>query len=120
MREILFRGKTREGEWRYGNLYLDFKNALPYDTTYISRDGEIYMVSEKTVGQYVGLKDIYGDKVDVWEHDIIISEPEIKGKGVVKYSHGYFSANGWHLDELTAIKVIGNLTDNPELLRGDE
>ena len=44
-------------------------------------------------------------------------------KGVIEYrAYGFFcvtEADDWELDNYYSIKVIGNIYENPELLKGD-
>ncbi len=148
MREILFRGKTKKkGEWVYGyyvpyglephqceaNEYWYWKrfhtiiscgNIDDYAVPHIAVD--FHLVLPETVGQYVGLKDVKGNKI--FEGDVVEGEYGHEAipywgrsiKGVVEYTDGYFGVNGYYLHELADIKVIGNLPDTPELLRGDK
>ena len=138
MREILFRGKrTNDYEWIEGSLCttIDF-----YTISYFDFEG--YYIEEKvipeTVGQYIGLTDKNGKKV--FEGDII-SIPFEEDRypyeeNVIYYENAevYFDTEryGWYVrysddDSLSIweyddcdIFVIGNIHDNPKLLKGDE
>lgn len=80
------------------------------------------------VEQFTGLKDVNGD--DIYENDIIVSEPTepILGSpkiGAVKLSKVSFSwcyvtgnneYNIWKTDKYRTYEVIGNVHANPELL----
>lgn len=126
MREILFRGKrTIDGEWICGGLFV-----YPEGECSIGCAGSIsdnFFVSPKTVGQYTGLTDKNG--VKIFEGDIV--------KGKVNTLYGYRVAKAGVIYDTVrarfAIKyygesknipfeceIIGNIYDNPELLKGGE
>lgn len=136
-REILFRGK-REGNWFYGDL------LIHADTAQIWHKEEGYgkvnvLVDISTVGEYTGLTDRNG--VKLFEGDIVqyIYEPgdgfwNFNQKSVIEwkstgfYMQGIEGTNkyalscGW-LESIPHnngefFEVIGNIHDNPELLKG--
>lgn len=131
MREILFRGKgthgLNAGDWIYGYYVKDFwkpshsgHGILPID----EERGGYCEVDPKTVGQYTGLTDKNGRKI--FEGDIIKYEDEI---GYVVYSTGCYCVQDIHSQNKPAIdivihnsrnnlEVVGNIHDNPELLKG--
>lgn len=118
MREILFRGKTKQGEWVYG---LPFYNNGIIDGIE-SKDGKLYYVLPETVGQFTGLTDKNGKKI--FERDII-KAVETGEKFYIGFStHGYFYAlnGGWweFIDEIGEVEVIdnfvGNIYDNLDVL----
>lgn len=142
MRENKFRGKRVDnGEWIYGDL------AHNYDS-YIKDNKNLvddlhrgwFKVIDNTVGQYIGVKDVDGNEI-YGGH--IVKGTAIKENGgfdylgkVVFYNqsnlHGYFieDADGraWRLehacckvslDNITG-RIVGNIHDNPELLKGCE
>lgn len=131
MREVLFRGKTPEGEWVEGLIGAVFtadENRKPILRDFIEIDclgwtSHTYVYDE-TVGQYTGLTDKNGKKI--FEGDIIQS---LKSSvtGLVQWfpEHSAFmvwckSANevGFLYECADIIKVIGNIHDNPEMLKG--
>ena len=142
MREYLFRGKRKDNrEWIYGSLIIDnnkyyitvqINYPMPTDKYTVYTDDYsvmMYEVDPETVGQYTGLKDKNGIKI--YEEDIVIDrEDEVIGKIVWNKEEAsfYFSIlfekgtyeeeklNDW-VDE---IEVIGNIYDNPELLKGEK
>ena len=129
-REILFRAKC-SGVWRYGNyVHLD-KKPIHYCYNDEYRDfivvngvyGENhYPITDlKTLGQYTGLKDKNGKQI--FEGDIIShGDPNIKyltmwrNAGFAAKQIGassYIGLTYWASD----IEVLGNVTDNPELMK---
>ncbi len=142
MRVILFRGKRRDnGKWWYGS-YL-FLHTKPMDWTgmrvgkaedvhFIIDETDLnYAVDPATIGQYTGLSDKNGTQI--FEGDIL-QTGTIKGNVVwsEKRSEYYllWKDYGKRCDVLKSpnlasftigrdVEVIGNIHDNPELLKGD-
>jgi len=133
MREIEFRGKDVEtGEWRYGKLLTDNNpnqswiildvfetdNENRNDTETIKTNG--WEIDPETIGQYIGKKDKNG--VKIFMGDII----KFSGGGVwsVYYceDNSMFRLRNGGLTccvvDGKLYSVIGNVTDNPELLGG--
>lgn len=145
MREILFRGKrTDNGEWVEGYLvnmtwYLDESAhtvIIPTDVMFYPRC-EINSweeVDPKTVGQFTGSLDKNGKKI--FEGDVV------KTKFGRLCTVVWFSSqvcNGWDLMPICTrsnlaytkpptatdlyasdnLEIIGNIHDNPELLKGE-
>ena len=129
MREILYRGKRVDnGEWVQG-FYCKCVKAIGMETlTAIQQtdDNSLYFreVIPETVGEYTGLCDKNGNKI--FEGDIL--------KGAwgticqVVYDDCYLGfrakgKDGMHICMdyygLDRIEVIGNIHDNPELLKGE-
>lgn len=128
MREILFRGKRRDNsEWSYGSLQC-FKGYSIFDTIWKN----FITVNSKTVGQYIGLTDKNG--VKIFEDDICKFREWNRGDmcwiGKVVYEHQQFVISGGPNEECDTpfilqmsrfipenIEIIGNIHDNPELLK---
>ena len=143
MREILFRGKrTDNSEWIYGNYcYDELIDKSGYEDLIIEypADGEIRRVIPETIGQYTGLTDKNGKKI--FEGDIVkITDRNVcfETMAVIEFGNPNGLYNwGWQLKPLenkpfaieilhwvdmedsgAFIEVIGNIHDNPELLKG--
>jgi uncharacterized phage protein (TIGR01671 family) len=142
MREVLFRGKTYKGEWVEGN-FIDWGNhvqvyifpLLNYATSYglgMSIDIHAKAVIPETVGQLTGLTDKNGKKI--FEGDIVRFREWSNGDmcwiGKVHYEHQQFIVSGGKNKECETpftlvmsrfipenIEIIGNIHDNPELLK---
>lgn len=75
MREILFRGKAvGSGEWVYGYLIGRVENSgRPCQGKFFIDNGEPFNtaveVIPETIGQYIGIKDVKGEKI--FEGDIL-------------------------------------------------
>lgn len=119
MREIIFRGKSGT-EWVYGDLW-----RLHEGRVAIRRNDKVlpYEVIPETVGQYTGLMDKNGGMI--FEGDICKHRSNYSGNAVISvvtYTDGHFLAltdehSGFELSE--KLEVIGNIHDNPELLKGE-
>ena len=132
MREILFRGKrTDSGEWVYGNYCLAEKldkSGVEYFIIEIEAEGSQYYVIPETVGQYTGLTDKNGRRI--FEGDIL-KFTGADGRDV--YLNVVFEDGAFLMEEdgvinsdlmpsydCLGVEVIGNIYDNPELLKGCE
>ena len=124
MREIKFRGRKLVGEdagkWVYGWLGTNIKG-----NPIIKDDNAQFPVAvdADTIGQYTGMKDC--NEVEIYEGDIVstddadiarITWDEDEHKFTVD-TEGYLYDLGEYYPK--DLEVIGNIYDNPELLRCD-
>lgn len=140
MRTIKFRGKTKQGEWvtgyYVGKSSLNEVAILPppnvnYDIGYIN-DSECYYCIADTIGQFTGLYDKNGK--EIYEGDILRFGNSPSRVCEVKWNERitafcirfYFECNlgvrplgEWVICE-RSVAIIGNIHDNPELLKGGE
>ena len=146
MREILFRAKqVNNGEWvegyfAIGKWYLDEKERyaiLPIDLCFYPHCeiNEWIEIDPETVCQYTGMIDKNGKRI--WENDIVDASGEW-WDAFGPAGHDSPIINVEWIDELTGFdpfanydcdcdvyidasgcEVIGNIFDNPELLKGE-
>lgn len=126
MREILFRGKFGN-EWKYGFLSIEPK-GLVIKEPYKNESSNVWHIDADTVGQYTGLTDKNGTKI--FEGDIIdfLYRSGYDDYGIVQYDadetefgfvyNSIYEGLGRHYQSKD-IEVIGNIYDNPELLKGE-
>ena len=127
MREILFRGKQIDnGEWVYGDIRHDY-DGVPSCISYYCGSNPII---PESVGQYTELTDKNGRKI--FEGDIVNVNTNkdtlchrYEGRNLVIRFDEYhrFVASGrleYPLCNHYEWEVIGNIHDNPELLKGGE
>ena len=136
MREILFRGKTKTGFWIEGFLFQTECDGVkewcismsPLSANdYSEILGDYGEVIPETVGQYTGLTDKNGKKI--FEGDIVLFPwGEKREVFSVEFVEGEFEAipkrkstDIWCIrigSYAPEFEVIGNIHDNPELLKG--
>lgn len=136
MIEIKFRGKDIEKkQWRYGSLIV-YPNGACAIVEFDNDGNELsYDVDPETVGQFTGLydkngKEIYDGDILLWGENGYKSSMPL----VVECKHGAFGyvyvEGNFHpfsgissftfnpFDTDDRFEVIGNIHDNPELLKG--
>lgn len=143
MRTIKFRGKDiGTGEWVYGDLLhvgggciittnSELREPLPDGETALSYSkDEIAVVKRETVGLFTGLLDKNGE--EIYEGDILMfrEEENCNDTLVVMWDKGSFVDEYPNRGEGACIRsnyfaafpemfrVVGNIHDNPELLKG--
>ena len=137
--EYKFRGKSKDGVWRYGNLVIDKEENKYYICPQDYKYGQIIYepnlfeeVDPATVGMYTGVKDKNGTEIydgDYWatsndgsegadEWDEIVMGPVLWSK----YYLGWSGMTERHQEESIYSSryayVIGNIHDNKELVEG--
>lgn len=128
MREILFRGKTKHGgEWVYGGVCCSAGNTIIVSfSERILTTIEGKRVLPETVGQYTGLTDKNGNKIfegDIvkmlFRDDICEINPIIWSSYDFRYKIKSEDGVSYSFDNTAIFEVIGNIHDNPELLKGE-
>ena len=131
MREIKFRGKTKDGRWVKG---VPIKNGFGKLTFMCFATSDLFScpmeqiykfcieVIPETVTQYAELKDKNG--VEIYEGDIVISQDGTGGlvyKHIVEWNEFYKRFEPMGEDEAhfnrESCEVVGNIYENPELLK---
>lgn len=139
---IKYRGRNKNGVWAYGSLYvgkhvqfgeyalifeesdtttdkhLDNRNAVVFPID------EVKVVQPNTIGMFVGVCDQNGK--EVYEGDILLIEDgegeeyvsEVRKYGEIDYitQDTDYDLLSW-VDGFISFEVIGNIYDNPELLK---
>lgn len=139
MREIIFRGKRIDNkEWVEGSFVKKIDSLIGMPSYFIVGQGVTdgmldplctwYIVKPDTVGQYTGLKDKNGKRI--FEGDIVDCWSEgVNAQGAVQQRRDglWIIFPAWQKTIMwglcpdkyskTSAAVIGNIHDNPELLK---
>ena len=135
MREILFRGQTRKygekvrmsdsrklpGHWVYGGVLQGVgSHSIIYSSENVNNPGENFdkwCVHTDTLGQFTGLTDKNGKKI--FEGDIVkVDEKHYEVKFVL--GQFFIGINMPIAYKRFDCEIIGNIHDNPEMLKGGE
>lgn len=144
-REIKFRGKDiLTDKWVYGDL-LHLGNAYAIVTSYEEEELEVNPISDRleirvedivgvypeTAGQFTGLldkngKEIYeGDIIKTKRYGVVHGQSNTQGADLfrVVYKNAQFYIDNklrhFYLQDSRCNEVIGNVFDNPELLKAE-
>ena len=123
MREIKFRGFNRKNNvWLYG-FYLQNRGAhfIVPDEFADGKSWDDYEIDPATLGQYTGLHD--RKDWEIYEGDIL-HDHFCNNRYVVHFDGGSFDVmstldkSGNYLSDVVGdIEIIGNIHDNPELMK---
>lgn len=129
MRTIKFRAKDFGGVWYYGSLgYSNIHTKIYFQTgNDLAKVMDWVYVNQETIGQFTGLYDAHGKRI--YEGDILKWKADNRLYAVI-FKWGMFYASvevcnqeiygGFPLHGLTddeACEIVGNIYDNPELLK---
>lgn len=130
MREILFKAKRKDdGEWVKGYYVYCRKRhyILPVVNKAIGfdeREDEWVEINSETLCQYTGLADKNGNKIKIWENDILRNEKS--DIGVVQWFEEHAAFMIWNKtkhyvcylaeNDFSKIEIAGNEFDNPDLV----
>jgi uncharacterized phage protein (TIGR01671 family) len=138
---IKFRGLTESGEWVYGSFayHKPFKELRTYIKPKNTGRIELIEVIPSTVGQFTGLKDKNGN--EIYEGDILNSTFGDGNSSTIFFGeyfqdedHPNASSIGFYFKDpdgdeygfgkstdgnTDAYEVIGNIHENPELLKSE-
>jgi hypothetical protein len=127
MREYKFRGKAKAtGEWVYGDLIHRYDNW-----TYIAPIPSVtnikpIEVDPETVGQYTGVKERYpqmvGEGQEIYFGDVVRVFGGEYCQGYYEHDQVFVVKNAYDivmLEESENVELLGNMHENPELLKED-
>lgn len=101
MREILFRGKDKLGNWRYGSLHMDVitgSNKCHINSRISADNPNFIEVEELSVGQITDSVDINGNSI--WEGDLVNQKSVLVGDEDIDFTgHVKFLEGRWVIDD---------------------
>lgn len=131
-RIIKFRGQDRDKKWHFGDL-IHYRNCVTISEYKNGLYGNHEVISN-TVGQFTGLTDVDGN--EIFEDDICtVTETFVNNNGekrtevyimLVRYKNYKFEffspltipRDLQYINDFCTTKVIGNIHDNHDLLKG--
>lgn len=121
MRTIKFRGKRLDNsEWVYGDLHIyTLRPHIHSDFV-----GGKAFINPDTVGQFTGLLDKNGK--EIYEGDVVDFDNYLQGRSIVKFADGNFRVSAINYETIFTFSVsrhtcvIGNIHDNPELMKQND
>lgn len=144
MRTIKFRARRKNGKWVVGNFINHFSTYFKTEERHSiflpkpENDNGGYWVEDidtETVGQFTGLYDCNGK--EIYEGDLLVCDevPKILSEVYWNCSMSEFcfavhtitegidygtTPLGDVLNKFKSLHIVGNIHDNPELLKGDK
>lgn len=133
MREIIFRGKRKDnGEWIVGYYYKSFnpvtRSGLPLLHTISDLAPFSAEIDPETLGQFSGLRDRKGRAI--FEGDILKCKGSEHIEGVLVAENwncsccdgvfGFAIKGNGDLRNFDICDIVGNIHDNPELLKDEK
>ena len=122
MRDIIFRGKRiDDGEWVEGDLLHGYCRGENEPCIASQKHSCTFDVIPETVGQYTGLKDKNGKRI--FHGDIVTHFSNYLAKRInnaeTNEDGSFMSGEAFLIDwvECGGVEIIGNIHDNPELLK---
>lgn len=128
----IIKSGSNKGKWAYGIPY-KFRGVLyllPLSNLFVSKEagdlvfGDVYIVLEDTLGQYIGLRDV--NNKEIYQGDIVkFHFHDHDDIGVVEWDKNGFYIVGKKDENVLlrpystkSIKIIGNVYESPKLLGG--
>jgi uncharacterized phage protein (TIGR01671 family) len=117
-RSIKFRGLDYKNNWMFGTYYFGVMYPTSFEGHYINDT----MINPETIGQFTGLKDRNG--TEIYEGDVVkVDSWSCYFKIVWDEYYAHFKPEkmgtdqGRRMDHIPECEVIGNIHENPELLK---